>query len=60
MRSTVTHKTGYLYQDNGSLCRAPSESWHRTFRGALKAKERNDNNGYVYKLLSDDQSERVA
>ncbi len=59
----VTHKTGYLYQDNfGSEKDAtgPVESWHRTFAGALKAKAKNRNRGSIYLLLSDDQCRKVG
>ena len=59
------HRTGYLYQDHNIPFDAehmewgPAESWHRTFKGALRAKMRNKNRGRIYRILSDDQTELV-
>ena len=59
---TITHKTGYLYQAEAYESAAErvvypgSESWHRTYRGARKAKERNEDRGAIYRLTGDDSS----
>ncbi len=55
-----THSTGFLYQFNNDPNRPPIESWHRTLRGALRAKARSGGVGFVYRLTGDDSSEKVA
>jgi hypothetical protein len=63
----VTHKTGFLFQSYGGssfegeveVFFEPCESWHRTLRGAWKARERNGHGGRIYRLLSSDHSELV-
>ena len=64
----ITHKTGYLYQadayesesydEKGTVCRG-LESWHRTYKGAQKAKAANEDRGAVYKITGDDTSHKV-
>lgn len=60
----MSHKTGYLYQFNGSESadgiRAPRESWHRTWKGALAAKAANGHRGEIFRLTGDDSSEKVG
>ena len=53
-------KTGFLYQFNGSEERAPRESWHRTLAGAQRAQADNGGRGCVYRLISEDQSEKIC
>ncbi len=55
-----THSTGFLFQFNGNPDQAPIESWHRTLRGALRAKARAGGIGFIYRLTGDDSSEKVA
>ena len=54
----ITRKTGYLYQYSGNPdgegAADPVESWHRTFKGAQRAKARNYNIGHVYRITGDD------
>ena len=62
MRS-ITHKTGYLYQaeayESDPVWYKGCESWHRTHKGAQKAKERNGDRGSVYRLTGDETSYKV-
>jgi hypothetical protein len=56
----MNYKTGYLYQYNGGDTIAAVESWHRTFKGALRARARNKGVGFVYKITGDDSSQKVG
>jgi hypothetical protein len=57
----IIHKTGYLYQsealESDPVCGV--ESWHRTYKGAQKAKVANGDRGAVYRITGDDSSYRV-
>jgi hypothetical protein len=61
------HKTGFLMQYCGGssfdgdteVFFYPCESWHRTLRGAWKARERNGGRGWIHRILSSDHSELV-
>ena len=61
--SNISHKTGFLFVERDLIERdglAPVESWHRTLRGALAARDRSDIGGRIYRLTGDDSSEEVA
>ena len=63
----ITHKTGFLFQYNGGssfesgaeVFHPAAESWHRTLRGALLAREKSAGRGKISRLLSEDHSEEV-
>ena len=60
---TITHKTGYLYQagayEGDAVWYKGCESWHRTYKGAQRAKARNGDRGSVYRLTGEDTSYKV-
>ena len=66
--NNISHKTGFLFQFNGGSSFESGtevfhpwvESWHRTLRGALAARDRSDIGGRIYRLTGDDSSEEVA
>lgn len=62
------HRTGYLFQaypreallTDGTYEYLPElESWHRTYRGALRARDQ-AGRGSIYKILSEDQTQKIA
>jgi hypothetical protein len=64
----VTRKTGYLYQadayesesyDEKGAVYQGAESWHRTYKGAQRAKAANEDRGAVYRITGDDTSHKV-
>ena len=65
MATAITHRTGYRYRfnavgrDKDGNPLVSVVSWHRTFRGALKAKRIDKYRGHIYRITSADTSERI-
>ncbi len=52
------HKSGYMVQWCDSLLSEAGWSWHRTYSGALRSQA--VNGGSIYRILSNDHTERVS
>lgn len=62
---SITHKTGFIFsfshfQNSAGEWSEGVESWHRTFKGALKARNKAGERGHIYRVLGDDCTEEVA
>ena len=53
-----SYKSGYMVQWNDTDYRQAGWTWHKTFNGALKSKEKNG--GSIYKILGEDFTKKVG